>query len=205
MPKDTFLQAPRRKRSSHVALVLAGAAAMSLSACQEERVDAQSFPDLQSCIAGAQESGIWFTETDCRTQFATAEADYRETAPRYDSKALCEQEHGEGNCGADPVAAPSGGGGVFMPLLTGFLIGNMLSRGGVFGQPLMNTRGGGFTTPSGQQTFASNHARGKVAPASFSRAAPTMGRQPMTQADVAKRGGFGASNTQRGTGKVFGG
>lgn len=207
MPKDITTPARRSKRSTRAALFLAGATMMTLSACQEEAVDAQSFPDLQSCIAGAQENGIWFSETDCRNQFAAAEADYRETAPRYDSQALCEQEHGEGNCGTDPVAAPSGEtGGIFMPLLTGFLIGNMLSRGGVFGQPLLNTKGGGYTTPSGQQTFASNNAKGKVAPTSFSRATPTVGKPPMSQADVAKRGGFGASRTQGGTGgKAFGG
>lgn len=207
MPKDTtFSPAPRRKRSTRVALFLAGATAMTLSACQEEKVDAQSFPDLQSCVAAANENGIWFTEADCRAQFAAAEAAYVETAPRYESQALCEQEHGEGKCGADPVAAPTGGGGgIFMPLLTGFLIGNMLSRGGVFGQPLLNTRGGGYATPSGNQTFASNNARGKVAPANFARATPTVGRPPMTQADVARRGGFGASRTQGGTKKVFGG
>lgn len=205
MPKDTSFS-PRRKRSTRAALFLAGATVMTLSACQEEKVDAQSFPDLQSCLAGAQENGIWFSEADCRAQFAAAEAAYVETAPRYESQALCEQEHGEGKCGADPVAAPSGGGGgIFMPLLTGFLIGNMLSRGGVFGQPLLNTRGGGYATPSGNQTFASNNARGKVAPANFARATPTVGRPPMTQADVARRGGFGASRTQGGTKKVFGG
>ena len=45
---------PRRKRSRHVALVLAGTAVMALSACEDDKVDAQAFPDLQSCLAASE-------------------------------------------------------------------------------------------------------------------------------------------------------
>ena len=47
-----------RKRSRHVALVLAGTATLALAACEDDRVDAQSFPDLESCIAASKENGV---------------------------------------------------------------------------------------------------------------------------------------------------
>lgn len=208
----------KRKRSRHVALILAGLAVLGLAACEDERVDAQSFPDLASCIAASKENSLWFTEDDCRTNFAAAQADYLETAPRYESKELCEQEHGAGNCGGDPAAAApaagteqqaqgGGGGFSFMPLLMGYMIGSMMSRGGgIFSQPMVQNANGGYSTPKGDQSFASNRGSGKVAPSTFTKAPSTIGKPPMTQAQVAQRGGFGQSSTARSGGsRSFGG
>lgn len=193
------LPAPRRKRSRHVALLLAGAAVLTLAACEDDKVDAQAFPDLDSCIAAAQKDGLWFTEEDCRTQFAAAEKTHLETAPRYESQELCEQQHGEGACGADPAAQQQQGGGgfSFMPLLVGYMMGSMLSRGGgVFSQPMVRTPTG-YSTPSGNQTFASNTGAGRVSATTFNRAPTTLGQPPMSRAQVAQRGGFGAGATAR--------
>lgn len=201
---------PRRsKRSRHVALVLAGTAVMALAACEDDKVDAQAFPDVESCIAAAERDGLWFTADDCRTQFAAAQKELIETAPRYESRELCEQEHGAGACGPDPAAGgqaaggeaaaqqQQGGGFSFMPLLVGYMMGSMLSRGGgVFSQPMVRTPGG-FSTPSGNQTFASNSGAGKVPATTFNRAPSTIGKAPMTRAQVAQRGGFGAGATAR--------
>lgn len=196
-----------RKRSRHVALLLAGAATMGLAACQDDRVDAQAFPDLESCVAAARENSLFFTEQDCQTTFAAAQQEHLETAPRYESKELCEQEHGVGNCGDDPAAAQNPGGGFsFMPLLVGYMLGSMMGRGGgVFSQPMVRTAGGGFSTPSGNQTFASNRGVGKVPAATFNRAPSTLGHPPMSAAQVAQRGGFGASTTRSGSARGFGG
>nr|HRO16325.1 DUF1190 domain-containing protein [Paracoccus sp. (in: a-proteobacteria)] len=161
---------PRRKRSRHVALVLAGTAVLTLAACESDQTDAQAFPDLQSCLAAAKEGGLWFSEEDCQTQFAAAEKEHLETAPRYESRELCEQEHGAGACGDDPAAQQQGGGGFsFMPLLVGYMMGSMLGRGGgVFSQPMIRTPGG-YSTPNGGQTFASNSGAGKVPASTFNR------------------------------------
>ena len=96
------------KRSRHVALTLLGAAAFGLAACQEEATEAASFADLDSCMAAASDGG-WFTEADCKTTFAEAQVLHEETAPRYESRELCEEEHGVGNCGGDTVAGSGGG------------------------------------------------------------------------------------------------
>lgn len=188
-----------RKRSRHVALILAGTATLALAGCEDDRVDAQSFPDLESCIAASKENGLWFSEEDCRKNFAAAQQELAETAPRYESKELCEQQHGEGNCGGDAAAQQSGGGGFsFMPLLVGYMMGSMLSRGGgIFSQPMVRTANGQYSTPKGDQSFASNSGKGKVAAQTFQRAPTTMGKPPMSAAQVSQRGGFGASATAR--------
>ncbi|MDS9468334.1 DUF1190 domain-containing protein [Paracoccus sp. MBLB3053] len=187
-----------RKRSRHVALVLAGTATLALAGCKDDRVEAQAFPDLDSCIAASQENGLWFTEDDCRKNFAAAQKDFVETAPRYASKELCEQEHGAGNCGDDPAAQQSGGGFSFMPLLMGYMMGSMMSRGGgIFSQPMVRSANGSYTTPRGEQSFANNSGKGKVSPQTFQRAPTTLGKPPMTAAQVNQRGGFGASSTAR--------
>ncbi|MFT4013623.1 MAG: DUF1190 domain-containing protein [Paracoccus sp. (in: a-proteobacteria)] len=188
------------KRSRHVALVLAGTATLALSACRDEQVDAQSFPDLQSCIAASKDATLWFTEDDCRKNFEAAAQEFNETAPRYASKELCEQEHGVGNCGGDPAAQQSGGGFSFMPLLVGYMMGSMLSRGGgIFSQPMVRTADGRYSTPKGDQSFATNRGAGKVPQQAFQRGPTTLGKPPMSAAQVNQRGGFGAASTTRGT------
>ena len=67
------IRTPIRKRSRHVALFLAGAAVLTLAACEEEKTDAAAFPDLESCIAEAKNGSLFFTEQDCQTQFAQAQ------------------------------------------------------------------------------------------------------------------------------------
>ncbi|MTH77558.1 DUF1190 domain-containing protein [Paracoccus aestuariivivens] len=200
-----------RKRSRHVALVLAGAATLALTACEDDRVDAQAFPDLESCIAATKDNGLWFTEDDCRKNFEAAQKEFVETAPRYASKELCEQEHGAGNCGDDQATAQQSGGGFsFMPLLMGYMMGSMMSRGGgIFSQPMVRTASGGYSTPKGDQSFATNRGAGKVSPQTFQRAPTTLGKPPMSASQVQQRGGFGAARTARpsmgGGGRMFGG
>ncbi len=99
---------PTRKRSRHVALFLAGSAVLALAACEEEKTDAAAFPDLASCVAEAKSGNLFFTEQDCQTQFAAAEQTHLETAPRYESKELCEKEHGAGQCEGDTGGAEYG-------------------------------------------------------------------------------------------------
>lgn len=193
----------KRKRSRHVALVLAGTAVLGLAACEDDRLDAQSFPDLESCIAAARENSLWFTEDDCRANFAAAQQEYLETAPRYESRELCEQEHGVGNCGGDPAqgAQETGGGFSFMPLLVGYMMGSMLSRGGgIFSQPMVNTADGRYSTAKGDQSFASNRGAGKVPAQTFTRGPTTVGQPPLSRAAVQQRGGFGQSATSRAAG-----
>lgn len=180
------------KRSNRVAIAILGAAAFTLAGCREEQVDAAAFPDLKSCTDAATPTGM-FTVQDCEASFAEAEALHVESAPRYDSLAVCEEQHGEGACGSEASATQGGSGGIFMPLLAGYLIGNMLGgRAGMSaGQPLYKTSDGRFTNAARSSTYSSNNGSAKLNTSQFTRPAATAGKAPMTRATAASRGGFG--------------
>ena len=190
-----------RKRSRTVALTILGAAAFTVAGCREEQVDAQAFPDMASCEAAAAQDGLFSVE-ECDKAFAEAKALHVESAPRYDSLQVCEEQHGEGNCGSEEQQVSSGGsGGIFMPLLAGYLIGNMLGRAGggmAASQPMYRNAQGGFTNATGTTNFGSNAGRATMGAQNFTRPAATAGRAPMTRATAGSRGGFGGSRSSFG-------
>ena len=186
------------KRSKRVAITILGAAAFTLAGCREEQVDAAAFPDLKSCTSEATEGGV-FSVQDCEAAFAEAEALHVESAPRYDSLQVCEEQHGAGACGSEQTAAQGGSSGIFMPLLAGYLIGNMLGgRSGMSaGQPLYKTANGQFTNAAGSSTYSSNKGAAKLGASQFTRPATTAGKAPMSRATATSRGGFGKTGGGR--------
>lgn len=199
------------KRSRYfrpVTIGLLGVSAFTLAACKQEPEQASAFPDLQSCIAESVRPNAAVTEQDCTTAYAQAVQTNVESAPRYDALAVCEQEHGAGNC--QQADNPQGGGGsIFMPLLTGFLLGKMLSGGGaIMSQPLYPKQGGGYATPNGQ-SFANNRGAGAVPTSTFAKPARTIDKAPVSanprtiapgggNSTVRSTGGFGTSATGSG-------
>src|SRR5690606_5655543 len=151
-------------------IAILGAAAFTLAGCREEQVDAQAFPDLKSCTAEANRGGM-FTIQDCEAAAAEAESLHVEAAPRYDSIAVCEEQHGVGACGSEPPATLGGSGSIFMPLLAGYLIGSMLGgRAGMSaGQPMYKTPDGKFTNAARSSTFSSNTGATKMNTSQFTR------------------------------------
>lgn len=191
-----------RTRSRTVALTILGAAAFTVAGCRDEQVEAQAFPDLASCQAAATGGGL-VTADQCNQAFAEAEALHVEAAPRYDSLAVCEEQHGAGNCGSEAEQAGSGSGSIFMPLLAGYLIGSMLGRAGggmAASQPMYRNAQGGFTNAAGTTNFGSNAGRATMSSQNFARPAATAGQAPMTRATATSRGGFGGSSAARGFG-----
>lgn len=189
-----------RQRSRSVALCIVGASTFALAGCQEEQVEAQAFPDLASCEAAASEAGV-VSSGECAEAFAEAEELHVESAPRYDTLEVCEAEHGEGECGTESEVAQNGSGSIFMPLLAGYLIGNMLGgRGMARAQPLYRTPNGSFTNAARSSTFSTNSGRAQLNPSQFARPATTAGRPPMSRAAPASRGGFGSTGGTRGFG-----
>ena len=182
--------ATKPRKRSHAAPAVALAGAFGLAACQDERVDAAVFPTPERCVAAAQEGDVWFTEADCNEAADAARVEHERSAPRYDDKALCEEQHG-GECYAEERSG--GGGSIFLPLIAGYMLGNLMSGRGA--QPLYRTPGGGFSNAAGTAAFGSNLGRAKVAPAGFRAAPATAGAAPLTRATVARTGGFGASRT----------
>lgn len=186
------------KRSNRVAIGILGAAAFTLAGCREEQVDAAAFPDLQSCTSDASSGGM-FSVQDCEAAFADAQTLHVEAAPRYDSFEVCEEQHGAGACGTEETVAQGGSSSIFMPLLAGYLIGNMLGgRSGMSaGQPLYKTANGRFTNAAGSSTYSSNKGAAKLGTSQFTRPTSTVGKPPMSRAAANSRGGFGKSGGGR--------
>ena len=193
---------PTSRRLASVSLL--GLSAFGLAACQEERIDARTFASEEACVAGAGGPGASFTVDDCRTAFLAAREEHLASAPRYDAMAVCESQHGEDMC-----VEESGGGSIIVPLMMGYMVGRMMSQNAAqaaAGKALYPVAAGGFTTADGRTQVGAVGGTARVAPAALARAAPTIGKPPMTQATVAQRGGFGASSTAaRGVGVSSGG
>ncbi|EKE43985.1 hypothetical protein OCGS_1966 [Oceaniovalibus guishaninsula JLT2003] len=183
------------KSSAPHRLVLLGAAsALALAGCREEQAEIVVFDDPATCEASGIEPDI------CAEQYAEALAEHAETAPRYDAIDVCEEQHGEGACVAD-AASGSGGGSIFMPLMAGYLMGQLLSGRGMGSRALVPTAGSGFATTDGGTRAAGLSGRGSVAASSLTtQAASTRNAPPLTRSTVARSGGFGASRTSGGFG-----
>lgn len=173
-------------------MMLLGATAFALTACEDDRVDANAFPDKATCEASARDGTLPFTVADCDAAFAEALAEHERSAPRYDDLVLCEEQHG-GEC----VAQETGGGGssIFMPLMAGYLMGSLLNNSRAQTQPLYRDSAGKFATASGATVLNGNRGSAKLAPSSFRPAAATAAAAPMTRATVSSTGGFGSSRT----------
>lgn len=177
--------APRR-----IAL-LGAASVMALAGCREEQAEVVVFDDPAACEATGVDAQT------CDEQFALAQAEHDETAPRYDALAVCEEEHGAGACIQDEQR-PS----IFMPLMAGMLMGQMLSGRGFASRAMVPTAGSGFSTTDGATRASSLSGRGTVAASSLtSRGASTRNAAPMTRSSVARSGGFGGSRTSGGFSK----
>ena len=176
------------KRSRIMPAILLGATAFALTACEDDRVDANAFPDKASCEEAAKDGTQPFTVEDCDTAFAEALVEYERSAPRYDDQALCEEQHG-GECVAQQG---SGGSSIFMPLMAGYLMGSLLSNNRAQTQPLYRDSAGKYAT-SGGTVLNGNRGSAKMSPATF-RPAPAA-TAPMSRATVSAKGGFGSSRT----------
>jgi len=184
---------PPRKRSGKVALVAMGmgVSAFALTGC-EEQVDAFQYASVDSCVIGGK-----FSEAECQERFQLAQAEHERAAPRYQSRADCEAEHGVEACApreGEGTTQASSGGGLWMPLMIGWMMGNAL-RGPVATQPLYrSTDAGKARTASGAKVDAK---AGPVSVAKSTAARPAAGK-------VMARGGFGRTGGGFGS-RSFGG
>jgi uncharacterized protein YgiB involved in biofilm formation len=143
----------------------------------------------------------------CRTALADARAQHVQTAPRFTTREDCEAQFGLANCGtptqilaggndafagATPAGDPSqpaasqpqqqasSGGGVFMPMLMGYMIGRTLGGGGFGAQPL-------YRDPS-NTAYSGGRPLGQLSANRFPDA-------PAASPSSVSRGGFGRTGS----------
>ncbi len=163
------------KKSRSIRLVLLGGASLALAACGEDLPpDAKFFTDAAEC-------SVAFGDQACRKAEAEAQQKLVAEAPRFSRKEECEAEFGPGNCETRQEAG--GGGSFFMPLLMGYMMGNMLG-GNRFSQPVFRGPNNTAVMPNKGQMFNVG---------SFGSAAGRTGFQAASAVTPVSRGGFGST------------
>jgi uncharacterized protein YgiB involved in biofilm formation len=94
---------------------LGGAALLALAGCDDSTKALRIYPNVEACR-------VDHSAADCDAAFAGAQTTYASTAPAYAGLESCEQIYGPGGCVARSDAVNS-----FIPLMTGFLIGQAMA------------------------------------------------------------------------------
>lgn len=184
------------KRSKKAALVLMVPAATFLfTGCGEEREQAMVFSDVNGCVQSTLSS-----PEQCQADFQTAAALHPQVAPKYLSKAECETDFGASQCEQAPMQTSSGGS-VFMPMMMGFMAGQMMNRGAVGAQ---NLQPGGRSNIPTQPLYKSSDDRGTFRTATNTPVAKGIGPITLRPSQVkpqmgqlVRRGGFGQQAAAR--------
>ena len=197
----------RRKRSQSVALTAVGA--LSLAGCDAtpdfpqvdeveqsrlqfgEGVDALAYDSVAECTG----AGI-IPASACQEAQDAAVKQNAAGAPRFDALDVCEEQHGEGAC-TQQVA--NNGGSYFSPLLTGFVVGQLLNGGnrgyqysGLYrGRDGRQYTGGGV----GGGYLYRNPRTGGLQVGRQAIAPPVATPRVQTRSSVVSRGGFGGRAT----------
>ena len=115
------------KRSKKAALILmVPATTFTLASCVKHPDDepALVYQTPEQCA----DSGL-STKEQCEADYQQALALHPQTAPKYANKAECEADFGVGGCETAPQQSAQGGS-FFMPLMMGYLAGQMFNRSG---------------------------------------------------------------------------
>lgn len=195
------------KRSRSIRLVLLGTVGLvGLAGCDDTPVagEGQFFRDPSECRKVLDAA-------TCDSQFAAAQKEHVRTAPKFNTLQQCEAQFGASNCTAAPTpdgaqagsttpsqgqgqqTAQSGSGSFFMPLMLGYLGGQMMSRMGQPAQPVY--RDAQNRAYSGG---ASGRSIGTWNPSGGSVATPASARSDA--ASSTRRSGFGSSATRMSSG-----
>ncbi len=187
-----------RSRTLHVTSLMA-TAGFSLAACGQPQF---AMPDPEPVLAYTSladcKAANDIPDAECDTALVAVAKQREDAGPRYASSAECEGQWGPSQC--EPLN--HNGGSFFTPLLTGFVVGQMLNGGGYRGGGALyrdrdnrysNGFGGGYLSRdyATGRTVANGRDYGDVA-----RHAPS---RVQSRTTVVSRGGFG------GGGRSFGG
>ena len=198
-PETTTIRRLKRSRTLQITSLMA-TASFSLAACGAPQVavpepePALAYTSLDECKAANDVSAA-----ECEAADANARTQAEQTAPRYATQSECEGQWGPDQCRPNQ----QGGGSFFTPLLTGFVIGQMLNGGGYRGGgALYRDRNGQFQNGYGGGYVSRDYrtgrqiANGRDYGTDVARQAPN---RVQSRTTVVSRGGFG------GGGRGYGG
>lgn len=199
LPAGATMRGLKRSRTLQLTSLMA-TVGFSMSACgdpqatvAEEAEPVLAYTSLEEC----KSAGV-VSVAECEESYAAAQAEAERSSPRYATRADCEGQWGPEQC--RPLN--HGGGSVFVPLATGFVIGQLLSNGGWRGGgPLYRNREGEYSNGYGGGYLWRDYRTGRTLTNArdhtpVARQAPT---RVQSRTAVVSRGGFG------GGGRGFGG
>ncbi|MBN9499108.1 MAG: DUF1190 domain-containing protein [Alphaproteobacteria bacterium] len=196
-------------------LLLASVAALALAACDDSITGKSDFVrDEAQCASTDNPSA-------CRQALMDARVEHARTAPAFATRESCEAAFGAANCEAAPgtptpaqVAAAqtheatqgqpqqvqqAGGGGFFMPMLMGYMMGRM-AGGAMAAQPMYRDTNNRAYSGAGARPMGRFDDRVMPPPRTPNQTANAMPRGPQqtaTSPTQARRGGFGSSGMGR--------
>lgn len=187
------------KRSKKAALILmVPATTFLLAGCGEEPEQAMVFNGPSECSSGGFSS-----PEACLADYKAAQALHPQVAPKYLSKAECETDFGSGQCETAPQQTTAGGS-VFMPMMMGYMMGQMLSRPQAGGQNFQQTTSPARNNIPTQPLYKSRDDRSTFRTATNTPVAKNTGlvsvkpSQLKPQAgQLVRRGGFGQQAAMR--------
>mgnify|MGYP002714818131 CR=1 FL=1 len=175
------------KRSKKAALVMmVPTVTILMAGCGEEPVQSAVFETVDQCAA-------YYNPEQCKADLAQATALHTQVAPKYTSQQACEADFGAGQCETPPATQAQSGGGFFMPMMMGFLMGQMMNGGNKLKQPVQPQPL--YKSRDDQGTFrtANNTPVAKSTGSTYLRPSSVQTRP----AGLVSRGGFGAQAQQR--------
>jgi len=196
------------KRSKTVSLILMGSMALGGAGCGNEKADQQmyTFTSLNECVTSAI-----FSEEECKDMARDALAQ----SPRFNTREDCEAQFGVGACDGPAGQQSTNGtviqqhsGGMWMPMMMGFMAGRFLGGGGMMrgsqglyrdpgAQP---TDGRAFRTAGGEQVRSDRAGRVSNPGPRLSQSMQHNAKPTMSRSGAGSRGGFSGGSSFGGGG-----
>ena len=216
----------RSKTIRLVAMATTAVAFASLAGCSDDepdiRMQGTSYKNVSDCIeqnTHITDPAEKLSNEQCEAVIAEAQKLHEETAPRYDSRDLCAEQHGIASCYASSGPQP-----YYMPYPTGYFFANHLAaslaahaiadsvrpyypahdeRGGyssyrtTSGSPIVYNSTQGWSTPAKKVPSVSSSGNGKKPTSITTFKTKPAPAKVQTRTSVASRGGFGGSSSSR--------
>ncbi|UWR60790.1 DUF1190 domain-containing protein [Phaeobacter inhibens] len=177
------------KRSRSVKLLTMASASLALTACQEDfDTEGELYRTVSECFSSEH-----VPDGDCAPLIDEGKRIHETTAPRYNSRPLCEEQ------GTDCSYEKSGNQAYYSPVPMGYLVTGPIAGGVVsdFVRPVYRDRtrrgyyystGGGYVGYLGGGRYGTTKKNIRAYNPKVQRAAPKI----QTRTTVASRGGFGS-------------
>ena len=154
-------------------------ASITLAACGQGEEEVKIVSSVEDCTANTTLSA-----EQCEVAYKKAISEAVRTGPRYSSQRQCEEDFGYNQC-----VSPSSSN-TFMPMLAGFMIGNLLSNRGNSYNPVYQYRNPNSSSRNSLMT-ADGSIIGRAGKSSY-RVSPSELKPKPRVTRTVSRGGFGA-------------